>query len=442
MCENAPGPRCSYDMNKRVSARRKAYQNALSKFGEDSVEARLAAARFSVAIKDYETTPEGLSGLDSRIKETISETEKLHLIQKKNVAERTRLCQINAINEIKNGRVEALINVYSQINKLFDKEEVESVIESTREFTEEKYLQKISEATNSISSSRIDSVTEEEYKEFLLHINDKLEGADDPVLRDSLKTLTNLPLPDKVSFASYKTIPLMFDRSKKSLQTQLRSVAILQNTSPAIIASYYDEYRRQYKNMYSHLPSSEQPNPPESWVKGEFNYSGYSRNPHSKFAPHDKASMYAISRLTADDNSIPDYMKQSRQFVLVEQSESEIKLTSYNDSGRELKHSSYPKTANNSKASVKNELEGKIVFSDTPPSDSGNKFNSKDFISKIFDLPSYSSSFVSTVTKQKVDGDANNFFVARKKAKQIWKAKAARANAPIVEPSSLTNRWI
>lgn len=439
MCENAPGPRCSYDMNKRVNVRRKAYQNALSKFGEDSVEAKLAAARFSVAIKDYETTPEGLSGLDSRIKEAVSETEKIQLIQKKNVAERTRLCQINAINEIKNGRVEALINIYSQANRLFDKEEVESVIESTREFTEEKYLQKISEITNSISSSRIESVTEEEYDNFLLNITDKI---DNPVISRSLTTLKNLPLPDKVSFASYKNVPLMFERSKKSLQTQLRSVAILQNTSPAIIAAYYDEYRKQYKNMYSHLPSAEQPNPPESWVKGEFNYSGYSRNPHSKFAPHDKASMYAISRLTADDNSIPDYMKQSRQFVLVEQSESEIKLTSYNDSGRELKHSSYPKTVNSSKTSVKNELEGKIVFSDAPPSDSGNKFNSKDFISKIFDLPSYSSSFVSTVTKQKVDGDANNFFVARKKAKQIWKAKAARANAPVVEPNSLTNRWI
>lgn len=57
MCENAPGPRCSYDMTKRLNVRKKAYQTALNKFGEDSVEAKVAAARYSVALRDYETTP-------------------------------------------------------------------------------------------------------------------------------------------------------------------------------------------------------------------------------------------------------------------------------------------------------------------------------------------------------------------------------------------------
>lgn len=441
MCENAPGPRCSYDMTKRLNVRKKAYQTALTKFGEDSAEAKVAAARYSVALRDYETTPEGLSFLDSKISETSNNEEKNLLIQKKNVAERTRACQINAINEIKNGRVEALTNIYVSDSKFFDESEIASIMESTREHTEDKYLKKISEISHLLPTNRIETVAKEEYDSFISTLESKAGSNSNPSVLKALKTLKELPLPDRVSLTSYRNIPLMFEQSKKHLQNQLKATAVLQNTSPTIVAAYYEGYRKQYKNLYSHLPSSEQPNPPENWIKGEFSYSGYTRNPHSRFAPHDKASMYAISRLAADENSIPDYMKQARQYVSVEQSDNEIKLTSYTDNGKQLKTTSYFKDSSASKALVKNELEGKVIFSDSAPSESGTRLNSRDFISKMFDLPSYSPSFVSTVTKQKVEGDADNFFAARKKAKQIWKAKAARANAPAISPSSLNNRW-
>jgi hypothetical protein len=451
MCEVSPGPRCSYDMDRRLKARKAAYLNAAKKYGKTSPEATLLKAKLVNAQLDYDATPEGLDSLKQQIAAN-SNDEKIK--ERLNKAVTVRQMQSNALAEIRNNRVDSMASTYLAVSTFFTKEEISSVVESSRELQEEKKL---------LSSDNSTSVEDRDmrYKKLIQNLeafNTEFYKGNIPLkVQKSFNVLRSLDTPDEVNLRTYETLSHIIQHSKKQLEQQIINIAALQNTSPKIAQTYYDAYREQYANDFSKLDAVNQPNPPESWVKGEFKNSGYTQDPTSRFAPHDKASMYAMYRLRSDDNAIPDYMKQSKQYASIQTTKNTagdiktIKVSSYNTAGKCVK-SIQLNNAPNLMTNVSHELEGKILLSNPTEqkiaSTIGNKIetiDSREFLTKHFDLPSYSSDFVKNqlVTSQKTLNDSNVevFFTARKKVRQAWKAKPARANAPVIMTPFPTNRW-
>jgi hypothetical protein len=452
MCEVSPGPRCSYDMDRRLKARRIAYTSAVKKHGKTSPEALLSKAKMFNAQLDYDATPEGLDVLKKQIQDNPADERAQSRL---NNATTIRSMQSNALAEIKNKRVDSVATAYLAISSFFTKEEIVSVVESSRELQEEKNLY------GSINETSLDERTAR-YNKLIntletFNNESQRDGASKEV-QDAVQTLRSLGTPDEVNLKTYETLPHIIQHSKNQLEQQITNVAALQNTSPKIAQTYYDAYREQYQNDFSKLDAVDQPNPPESWVKGEFKNSGYTQDPTSRFAPHDKASMYAMYRLRSDENAIPDYMKQSKQYVSIQTIKSQdgsgttIQVSSYNTTGKQVKSVNLV-SAPNLMTSVSHELEGKILLSSSTEQDIAHKLrnkqstiDSREFITKHFDLPSYSNEFVKSQLISSQKGATDNehvdvFFTARKKVRQAWKAKAARANAPAISTPFPTNRW-
>jgi hypothetical protein len=151
-------------------------------------------------------------------------------------------------------------------------------------------------------------------------------------------------------------------------------------------------------------------------------------------------------------------MKQSKQYVSIQTikgqdgSGTTIQVSSYNTTGKQVKSVNLV-SAPNLMTSVSHELEGKILLSSSTEQDIAHKLrnkqstiDSREFITKHFDLPSYSNEFVKSQLISSQKGATDNehvdvFFTARKKVRQAWKAKAARANAPAISTPFPTNRW-
>jgi len=313
MCEEFPGPRCSYDANKKLVARHRRVLDAQKKYGTDSPQAQLAAAKYQNAVNEYDATPKGIQSL---AEELAANPENEELTRRLKVAEATRTLQTNALKEIRNGRVENIAVITSALKSFQDKEEAVSIIESSRE-SAEKY--KLRGNPDNIKFS----ADEKGYVKFLDNLETSLnnkygEGNIPPEYAEALTNLKESDAPDFVNMQAYTNLPTAFDRSRKQLISEIKNAAALQGVSPKIAAEYYEAYRKQYKDEFADLPSSERPDPPEHWIRGEFGQSGYAKDPNSNFAPHDAASAYAIYRLRADDAAIPDYMKHSRTIASID----------------------------------------------------------------------------------------------------------------------------
>ncbi len=430
MCEADPGPRCSYDMSKKLTARKEAWNKTVKKFGEDSPESLLAKAKVATAQLEYETTPEGIKNL-VKLNEDFPDNKEIH---KRLIRARTmRQMQTAALNEIKINRPNLLAQVYSETTGFFDSNEIETIILNSREVTENRVL---SNALQNVNEPELNPVTSEEYNSYLRSLRDTVSSTESI---QSLKTLEKQPLPDRVNFIAYTNILQSVAHSKTQLLEQLKETAALQNTSLSSIQSYYEAYRNQYMTQYSHLPAKDQPNPPDNWVKGEFNHSGYSKSKSSNYAPRDNASLYALYRLQNDDEAIPDYMKQNKQFLSIHQNNGQIISTTYSLEGKKIKDITVPGTPQGM-LKVYQEMEGKILLTVGDEKDrmSSSHINVSNFFSKYLDFPRYDPAYVRA--QMKVTDPRESFFQARRKVKQMWKSKSSRASAPPVEPVK-NNRW-
>lgn len=423
-------------MGNRLNARIKAYQNAVKKNSSEA-ELMFLKAKIRVAQEDYDTTPAGLEALQKQVNLHPDDVELKNRLLK---SQMVRNYQINALTEIKNGRAAAIAEIYSKFYPEYDKDEIFSLLETLREENEKENIRRIQSNQNENVPAETNNMPnyEQEYEKFL----EKFSGFDE----DSEKHINNLKRlspPDQPILKAYIELPQNMSKSKAQLNLQIKEIATLQNTTLEIAKKYYQAYRAQYKQFYQNKPSSQQPNPPAHWVKGEFENSGYSQSPTSKYAPHDKASMYAAYRLRTDDNAIPNYMKQTKQFVVVDLADNNYIMTTYTPNGKKIKQEIQAK--NTHPALLHQELVGKVLLQtqSTPPNIASSRvINQNDYISKHFDFPSYKTSTI----RQQLMPDAHNplelYLTARQKAKKVWNNKAARFNAPpiVLDPFSFESQ--
>ena len=425
MCKADPGPRCSYDMDIKLKARKDAYLKAVQKFGENSPQASLAKAKILTAQLEYETTPEGLK----QLKDLYEKTNNPQIHDRYLKGSVTRQMQSNAFKEVELNRPQILGQLYTLNQTFFDKEEIVSIISNTREAVE-------TETINATLKTHQTPTITEDIPDYISFLNQLKTLATTPASRSLYERLKTLPAPDTINLQAYTKAYVAINTAKNQLLNQLQETATLQNTTLPIVQQYYEAYRDQYNSLYKNKPSKNQPNPPETWVKGEFYTAGYGKNKNSRYAPRDPASIYALYRLQNDDTAIPDYMKQNKQYIQVTQKDNNITTTTYTAEGKKIASTTKPGTPATI-AELYQNLEGNILLTPGETKNNPNKLNPTAYISKHFDYPEYDNEYLS---KQLNTPAEETFFTARKKAKQIWKSKPSRASAPPATPKGVT-RW-
>lgn len=422
MCEVAPGPRCSFDMSNRLDARIKAYNNALKCNPQNIAELNILKMKVVVAQEDYDTTPGGLEQLKKQLKENPAE---IIVQQRLTKATLTREQQTLALEEIRNSRAVTISSLYTQLVKGYDNAETFSVLETAREEAEKSQLLKVSSGGSAQVFSD-DETRQEKYTKLLDNLEEQL-----PEQKNKIAKLRKMEPPQGVHLEVYESLHTYFGKSKTQLKHQINEIATIQNTTPAIAEAFYKAYRDQYIQNYLNKPLAEQPNPPAHWVKGEFNHSGYSQSPTSKFAPHDKASMYAVYRLRADDNAIPNYMKQTKQYILIKTDKTNLVFTTYTPQGKKVREINL--STESHPTLLQQQLTGKTLLqTQATPSYliPQSTINQNDYISKHFDLPSYQTSGITSQILPEASNPLEIHLAARKKIKKVWNNKPARANAP------------
>lgn len=317
MCEIFPGPRCSYDLGKKIEALHVKLLKAKEEHGEESPQFWLATERYAKALDDYDATPKGIQELKREVEFHPENEDNQHRLK---VAETIRALQTNALREVKNGRVDALATITSSLKDFYDKEECKSIIESSREDVENYRLRGLKKnKKNEVDLSATDAT---EYNNYVQSLQEALEQKHGTQLPEkfqvALNKLREITPPDGVNMEAYYKLPQAFNKAKLQLVQEIKNAAALQGVHPKIAAGFYEAYRRQYNLKMRFLPIAERPDPPEAWIRGEFDQSGYAKDPSSNFAPHDPASVYAIYRLRADENAIPDYMKNSLSIASID----------------------------------------------------------------------------------------------------------------------------
>ena len=302
MCNLWPGTRCYTDTNDVYEDKIKKADKIKGKFGEDSYEYKIASAHVEVALKKRDATKEGIAQLVKRIE---NENDVRDLRARLAVAERTYKMQTSALLEVKNGRAELIGVLAPNPDGYFTENELKTIVGSEREYKERSAQRYNSQVSN--------KTTDKAYATFCDDIEYRLKKQHNGIIpEDKLEALAQLRTmspPDSVNFGAYKDIERAVQKSKEALQSEISKVAALQGVDKLTAESFYDGYRRQYIKEFAELPKTDQPNPPKSWVRGEFGHAGYKNDFTSNFAPNDPASLYAIYRLRSDSNAIPEKYK-------------------------------------------------------------------------------------------------------------------------------------
>jgi DNA polymerase III epsilon subunit-like protein len=344
MCEAWPGPRCSHDMGKKVAIRLSNFEKIKETSDPTSSEYKLALARLKYAEDEYASTPKGIAALKQLVINNPTDKN----IEDFNRASLVRQLQSTALHEITNGRFNAVAKLGSVNETFLDEEEVNSVLEASREYYESFALRKPNEPQEPVS--------QEVYDKYLSNLETKLKEkfplGVPPETQSELNRLKGLTPPDDATMRAYEYFPRALDRSKATLDREIRSASALQSVNKEVAQAYYEAYREQYKKEFAGLSDSERPDPPEPWVRGELSQSGYTKNPDTAFAPRDPASLYAAYRLRSDDEATPDFLKNSRTIASTDLETAgpigrsgfdpenghiiEIGIVSYNSKGKEL----------------------------------------------------------------------------------------------------------
>lgn len=307
MCKAWPGPRCSYDADKKVTARKEALAKAEAQYGKDSSQYALAKVRLEYAEQEWYATPKGLEYLEMRADQFQNDFTKADLFK----ARQARQLQINAADEINTGRLNAFAVLFEDQTGFYSKDEVASVIEASREYQEFFAIR---------DGVEIKQQSPEAYEEFLGSIEARLEkrGKLDEPKKQMLAQLRAMPAPDAINAAAYAYITTGMERSKRMLKDEIGRVAAIQGVNENIAAAYYEAYREQYVKEFASKSDKERPDPPEDWVRGEGPWAGYTKDFNSSFAPRDKASLYAMYRLRSDQNAIPQHFKAERMIASID----------------------------------------------------------------------------------------------------------------------------
>lgn len=310
MCKPYPGPRCSTDAKKRVELYKNKLTEAETKYGVDTHEYNKVAAKLNELNKQYDATPEGIKELKERIE---TENDVRHLRIRLEEAEKTYAMQQNAYFEKTSGRQELIAQLAPNPENFFDEEELITVMDAAREYNERMSIR---------YGSEVKPATDNAYNKFLDNTEARIREENNGELPEDkaviLAQLREMRNPDTINLKTYDNLDNSFNRSREALKTQIANAAHLQNVDIYTATAFYEGYRQQYKDLYAQLPISKQPNPPKTWVNGDYGQSGYMKDFDSSFAPRDNASLYAIYRLRSDPDAIPESFKTYKDIASID----------------------------------------------------------------------------------------------------------------------------
>jgi hypothetical protein len=245
-------------------------------------------------------------------------------------------------------------------------------------------------------------------------------------------------------------------QSRESMRKEIQRIAVLQDVSPKVAGAYHDAYRKEFQKKYAHLPVKEQPNPPKEWVEGQYVTTGFQNDVTTRLVPSDPATMYATYRLRSDMNSIPDYLKNSRNIATLSVEDNNVNIILCNSKGKEIENSTIT-TSDVHEAMEK--LQGRIIVL-------GNDHDTKnwlvalskkttlkssvlsttEFSSKHFNLPD--NSIHTLCQAMNVDNSGtpaksamNAYLASKNKIASKWNSKAPRRHASPLDELPLGSRW-
>jgi len=310
MCNPWPGTRCSTETRSKLDIYEAKFKDALDNFGEESHEFKKAEGKLVQVQKEYDATEQGMKDLEDLIENgTNVRPYRVRLEE----AKKTYDMQKNALNEVRNGRHGLVTLLTENPDNFFEADELLSVTHAAREYNERmalRYGNEVRPVTANVYNKYLDGLEEKLNKEHNGEIPaDKMEA---------LNQLREMSPPDTINYKTYSNLPDALVRSREALHSEVDYAAALQNVDPMVAASFYEGYRKQYQKLYANLPPTERPDPPKTWVTGDYEATGYTRDYDSSFAPRDPASLYAIYRLRSDPNAIPESFKTYKDIASID----------------------------------------------------------------------------------------------------------------------------
>jgi hypothetical protein len=423
---------------------RVAKYNKLAKtIKKDSVEYRTLVAEIVAAQEVYDTTPKGIEELKEKV---ISQPEALTAMRYAK-GKLTRSMQHEALKEIEIGRTESIAKIVSSFDPFFSSEEVESIIQSTRENREAFIIDSLSESMpeRGIDLENIDSKVgsysspdNEGYTRYLDKMEENLNlrfNNEIPLdIQAELDKLKSLDAPTDINLHTYRSIGFGVEKGKKQLGNELSRISAIQDAPVAVVAEYFDAYRKEYNDKYSSMPADAQPNPPREWLEGELNGNGLTKNKTSNFIPRDPATVFAIYKMRTDLEAIPDFLKQSTKITAVDFDGDGYKLTQVSRSGKAIKKLEAANEEELSSLIVKSLNDSVILMPRVPESIYEKSDNKSRFIS-IADVAQKHFNFadVSSASIKGYLGSEGNtlalYSALRKKMLKTWSTKASRTNS-------------
>lgn len=441
MCEKRPGPRCN-DKCKVRDVKYKKFVDISKKYPKNSAQYQMAAAELYAAQEVYDTTPKGIEELSTKT----ASTQDITVATRYAKGKITRDMQYDAIAEINSGRVSKIAYIFSIVDKHFDQEEIESIIESSRENRESFIIQNIQKSVKDNNITNIEeinqlignatSIDEKSYKEYIKKMREyfSFSKIHDAEAEKYLNELLEMSPPTSVNLYAYRSMGNALEKSKHQLGLEIHKIAALQDTKPEIAAEYFDAYREQYKKEYANLSPDLQPNPPRDWIEGTYKHSGIYNNPQSNFIPRDAATLYACHKMRTDLEAVPDFLKLSTKITAIDAVDDKYVATQVSRSGKLLNRQEV-KSENEISRIIQESLTDSIILMHKVPekilieSKYKHRFISLSELAERH-LDSFDSSPNIVGELLNVRTDALSIYSGiRKKMLKTWATKAIRTNS-------------
>jgi hypothetical protein len=446
MCEPWPGPRCN-DKTKDRDVKLAQLKEIAKTYEPETLEYMAALNHLIAAQQIYDTTPKGINELQKEFHKT-HKTFNPALISRVVRARITRNFQTEALKEIQTGRVHAISLIASLYEPTYSQQEVETIIACARESVEESAIKKAIRMGNikdvSMNEERLDQIVaqpnrlaEQEYETFTSNIYKfLLKKYDNKIpanITEQYNLLVSMPAPTIINMKAYSSLGNALEYSKNQLIQEFGYIAAIQDTSPEIVAEYYEHYREQYVNNYLTLPLEQQPMPPRTWIEGMLLDNGMAKHSKTNFIPRDPASLYALYRLRVDLNAIPDYLKKSTKIIAIYPKNDGYLAKHVTRTGKQLGQEIHSDIHSLKTLIEKNEENSVLLMLDKPEGElqnyivKGKIISIYDFAAKHFDFPQKTVKIIAESLQTPEDPIAL-YNIMRKKMLKTWASKPLRSN--------------
>lgn len=450
MCEAWPGPRCN-DKCQTRDIKQKAFHEVAQKHDKATIEYNNALIELVVAQKVYDTTPKGIQELKEMV-EASSGSDNHHSYASRLLqGQTTRIMQTEALKEIQNGRLHAISRLTHLLQNEYSTDEIEFIIASARENKENRKLNEIHNGLLKNEVYTIDDINQtieqanvkagEEYYDYVDKITTAIQSLvsskHSEQINNDLQLLQKLEPPSEVNLQAYRSIGNAINKAKEQTRDEIMRISAIQDAPAHIVAEYFDAYREQYKNIYSKLPSSEQPNPPKEWVEASIPQCGITKSNETRFIPRDPATIYAIYKLRTDLNAIPDYLKQATKISSIDKTDETIIITHTSRTGKLLNKEQHP--IRQLPSILARDVKDSIIIIDSIDEATLNNIKDlsklimlKDLAKKHFNTTSATLDELSKEFKTNTSS-LSVYSAMRKKILKTWSTKQARTSTPVLD---------